>query len=391
MTATDSPPAPPERDAFIGRIVGNYVVRERIGTGASAAVYRAEHRHIARTAAMKILHPHLSHAPEIRSRFVGEARAVSAIHHEHVVEILDFGESDDGTLYLAMEWLVGRSLAAELAAHGPLPLGRALHIVGGIGQALAAAHAQGIVHRDLKPENVFLVARENDRDFVKVLDFGIAKLLHPEAGVARTQAGMIWGTPSYMSPEQCRGASEEIDQRSDLYSLGVIVHELLSGALPFTAENIGEVLIAHVTQPPPSLRTLNPTLPAGIAGAVLQALEKDRAHRFARVEDFVAALHVPAAPTPPARQPRSSRAWLLLGAAALLVLLLAIVLLTMPRQQKRPVPALPVVVTPVAPVLAAPPSGATIVPATPSAPRPTSKHAPAKRGRSSELITEYPQ
>ncbi len=372
-------------DPNIGRFVGNYVVEDKLGAGASATVYRARHRHIARTVAVKILHAHLHHAPEVVARFEAEAQAVSAVRHPHIVELLDFGTTDDGTLYLAMEWLAGRSLADELTQSGPLSIARMRHIVRGIGSALALAHARGIVHRDLKPENIFLVEHDGDPDFVKVLDFGIAKLLHPEAGRALTHAGEIWGTPEYMSPEQCRGATDEIDTRSDIYSLGVIIHELLSGQLPFGATNAGELLIAHAMLPPPSLRSIrsiNPAMPTAIADAVLRALHKDRARRFASVEELVAALHQD---SPPRSRRRWPRYWPLADLACGAAIVVAAWRSPPPHPVPRP-PAAPVARTVApAPIVNAPAVSSITTPAV----TPLKRSSP--RARASELITQYPQ
>jgi serine/threonine-protein kinase len=285
----------------VGTTIGNYVVRRKIGQGGMGAVYLAEHPRIGRQVAIKVLLPEVSRKPDVVQRFFTEARASSEIRNEHIIDILDFGELPDGTSYIIMEWLDGRSLR-DLIAAGPLELGRALHIARGIGRALAAAHARGIVHRDLKPDNIFLIRRGGDPDFVKVLDFGIAKLMQPGAGDEHhlTKTGALIGTPSYMSPEQCRG--QPVDHRTDIYALGVILYQMLSGRLPFVAHALGELLLAHMTQQPPPLHGLPPR----VDEAILRALEKDPAKRFQHVEAMVAQLGessppnpvVPAAPSP---------------------------------------------------------------------------------------------
>src|SRR5262245_57292356 len=204
---------------MIGRTIGNYVVKTKIGEGGMGAVYAAEHPRIGRRVAIKVLHPELGKSPEIVARFFTEAKAANEIRNEHIIEILDFGELPDGISYFVMEWLDGQSLAEALNRQRKFPLPRALHVARGVGRALAAAHESCIVHRDLKPDNIFLVKRGEDPDFVKVLDFGIAKLMQGDPQQAyKTQTGAIMGTPYYMSPEQCRGATREMDQRADIYS-----------------------------------------------------------------------------------------------------------------------------------------------------------------------------
>jgi serine/threonine-protein kinase len=281
----------------IGTTIGNYVVRDKIGEGGMGVVYVAEHPRIGRKVAIKVLLPEYSQNPDVVARFFTEARASSAIKNEHIIDIIDFGELADGSSYIIMEWLEGRPLTAVLGSEGKLSVERALHVARGIGRALAAAHGRGIVHRDLKPDNVFLVQRGDDPEFVKVLDFGIAKLLGPDtkdggAGAAKlaskTRTGAIIGTPMYMSPEQCRGVA--VDERSDIYSLGVIGYQMLTGKVPFEAEGLGELLLKHMTEPPQPLRELVPTLPENVERAVLRALAKEPDKRQARVEDFVAEL-----------------------------------------------------------------------------------------------------
>jgi serine/threonine-protein kinase len=275
----------------IGTTIGNYVVKKKIGQGGMGAVYLAEHPRIHRQVAIKVLLPEVSKNAEVVQRFFTEARSSSEIHNEHIIDILDFGELPDGTSYIIMEWLDGQSLRETLRRQGKLPIPRALHITRGIAQALGAAHQAGIVHRDLKPDNIFLVRKGEDPDFVKVLDFGIAKLMGHHDGNAneiKTQTGALIGTPSYMSPEQCRG--QPVDQRTDIYALGVLMYQMFTGRLPFLAEGLGELLLAHMTQQPMAPHELAPELPAGIEACILRALEKDQAVRFQHVEEVLAAV-----------------------------------------------------------------------------------------------------
>ncbi len=305
---------------MLGRTVGNYVVERKIGEGGMGAVYLARHPRIGKEVAVKVLLPAMSRDPELVQRFFHEAKAAAEIKDAHIVDVIDFGELDDGASYIVMEWLQGQSLSALLAAETRLPLLRARKIARGIGRALSAAHARGIVHRDLKPDNIFLVRHDDDHDFVKVLDFGIAKLM--DATDVKTRAGAILGTPYYMSPEQCQGKS--VDPRADVYSLGVILYQMVTGRLPFEGQSLGELLMAHMSRPPPPPRTFEPSLPPGAEEALLQALAKDREQRFSRVEALVTAFcgdTVAEAPTPaivtasppPANLGRTSELFLRVG------------------------------------------------------------------------------
>jgi eukaryotic-like serine/threonine-protein kinase len=277
----------------VDRTVGNYVVEREIGRGGMGVVYLARHLSLGRRAAIKVLRPEAGGDPLQVQRFFNEARATSEIRHAHIVEVLDFGTlPDGGPSYLIMEWLEGRSLTEALRAAPRFALPRALRVASAIGRALGAAHARGIVHRDLKPDNVFLVERDGEPDFVKVLDFGIAKLLGERAASQlATRTGELVGTPSYMSPEQCRGLP--VDPRTDVYALGVILYEMLTGRLPFQAAGLGDLLLAHMIDPPPPL---DAGVPARVAQAVMRALEKDAARRFARMDELLRELGDGSAP-----------------------------------------------------------------------------------------------
>jgi serine/threonine-protein kinase len=276
---------------MIGTAIGNYVVRSKLGEGGMGAVYLAQHARLGKRVAVKVLLPEMARSKDVVARFFNEAKAATDIKNEHIVDVLDFGELPDGTSYIVMEWLEGQSLADVLRA-GPMPLARVIHVAEGMSKALGAAHARGIVHRDLKPDNVFLVTKDGDADFVKVLDFGIAKLT-TNAGDVRTQAGAVMGTPLYMSPEQINGAG--VDQRTDIYAMGIIVYQMLVGALPFETTTLTELLVAHATKTPPSVRERNASIPAEVEGAVARALEKDPARRFDSADAFVRALSSPSA------------------------------------------------------------------------------------------------
>ena len=273
---------------LVGLQLGNYLVRELAGEGAMALVYLAEHRALDRKVAVKVLKSELASDPQMVDRFMKEAQMASAIRSPHVADVFDVGALQDGRPFFSMEWLPGRSLADILRSERRFSVWRAIHIARGISDGLEAAHARGIVHRDLKPENVFLVYENDDADFAKVLDFGIARSSFPSVVERKTEAGSLWGTPFYMSPEQLRG--EAVDARADLYSLGVIVFEMLTGRLPFVAEQLGELLVAHLTQSPPSMSSLDSAISPALDAVVRKALAKDPTDRFTKLSQFVAAL-----------------------------------------------------------------------------------------------------
>jgi serine/threonine protein kinase len=271
-----------------GEKVGNYVILAKLGEGGIGEVYLGEHRHIARKAAIKVLRHSQSENPEMVSRFFTEARAASLIQHPGIVEILDCDLHHDGSAFIVMELLEGEGLEVYIARRGSLAgdLPMAVFILGQIADALDAAHAKAIVHRDLKPANIFLAhpAHDPTQMNVKVLDFGIAKLIANE-GTARTQTGSLLGTPLYMSPEQCRGAGH-VDHRSDIYSLGCIAFELLTGRPPFLREGAGELIAAHLSEEPPPLTTLEPSIPAELDGLVMRMLDKSPDERPASMREI---------------------------------------------------------------------------------------------------------
>jgi tRNA A-37 threonylcarbamoyl transferase component Bud32 len=272
-----------------GGTLGSYRLERELGRGGMGAVYVGVHTLLGRRAAVKVLLPELSRHQAIVQRFFNEARAATAIKHPGIVEIYDFGFAADGSAYIVMELLAGESLADRLR-RGPLPLATAIQIARQTATALGAAHRSGIVHRDLKPDNVFLVpdAETALGERVKLLDFGIAKLVDP-GEVGRTHAGSVMGTPMYMAPEQCRGASD-LDHRADLYALGCVLHEMVAGAPPFVGDAAGVVLGAHLHLPPPPLRSLVPHATAELEAAVLRLLAKDPAARPASADAVAAEL-----------------------------------------------------------------------------------------------------
>jgi len=258
-------------------------------------VYLAEHPVIGKRVALKVIHPELARNPEVVSRFIMEAKSVNQIGHEHIVDIGDFGTTANEEFYFIMEYLQGESLADRLKREVRLSQARALHVAAQIADALGASHEHGIIHRDLKPENIFLITRRGDPDFVKVLDFGLAKLTQVEERVThKTRAGSVMGTPYYMSPEQGEGKIE-IDSRADIYSLGILLFEMLTGKVPFGGEGYGEIIVKHITHQPPSARRINPAISAAVEMILFRALAKERETRFQTMQEFRKALLAPEA------------------------------------------------------------------------------------------------
>ncbi len=269
-----------DASAMIGEALGNYRLVRVIGSGGMGTVYLAEHTRISRQAAIKILHPESSHAQESVDRFFAEARAASIIKHPGIIEILDCDFDERGFAFIVMEYLEGEALSAFLKRVGPLAGDPAsLASIGTrIANAMAAAHERSILHRDLKPENVFLAERPGGGPpAVKVLDFGIAKLIDHDLSPSRTRAGTLLGTPVYMSPEQCRGGP--LTAASDIYSLGCILFEMASGRPPFVKESIVEVLSAHLIEAPPLLSSLAPDAPEALVALVGEMLSKSAEER----------------------------------------------------------------------------------------------------------------
>jgi serine/threonine protein kinase len=284
----------------IGQRINNYEIVELIGEGGMGSVYMARHPFIDRKVAIKVLRASLANDPSVVHRFFNEAKAASAIHHPNIIEILDVGLlPDNRTPYLMMELLEGENVSKRIK-RGLLTPQEAVDIALQTASAVAAAHAQGIVHRDLKPENLFL-ARDSrtGKTLLKVLDFGIAKLRGPLSGDGvKTQTGALMGTPPYMSPEQCRGISGEVDHRTDVYALGIILYEMLCGAPPFVGEGFGDVLVQHLTTAPEPPRRRNPTIPGSLERVILRALAKTTAHRYATMSDLQSALEGKPVPEP---------------------------------------------------------------------------------------------
>src|SRR5688572_24854569 len=256
----------------IGSVVGEYKIEQLVGEGGMGQVYGAIHPVIGKRAAIKVLRGELCADPEAIDRFVLEARAVNQIGHPNIVDVFAFGSLPDGRQYMVMEWLRGESLDQRLRRGVP-PLDETYEILASICAALDAAHAEHIVHRDLKPHNVFLSQARGMRPSVKLLDFGLVKLVGGDGeGSQRTRSGSMLGTPAYMSPEQARGRG--VDHRTDLYALGVMMFELVTGTLPFVEPSAMEMVMAHLQTPPPSPSSYRAGIPAPLEALILGLLAK---------------------------------------------------------------------------------------------------------------------
>ncbi len=274
-------------DRLIGALIdGRYRVEALLGEGGMGLVYRATHIRLQKTLAIKVLRRENVRDPEVIARFRREAESASNIGNEHIVDISDFGSLPDGSAYFVMECLEGRDLVDELDRSERLSEERAVHIARQICVALGAAHEVGIVHRDLKPENVFLVERGDDRDFVKVLDFGIAKVANRPHRITRD--GEVLGTPHYMAPEQCSGG--EIDRRADVYALGALLYEMVTGHVPHDADTVMGILTKQMYADATPPRTRTPALSPALEQLILRALAKKPEERYPSMHEMERAL-----------------------------------------------------------------------------------------------------
>ena len=282
-------------DALVGKIIAErYLLTEKIGQGASGTIYRAEHTTLHRKLAVKILHHQLSRDEAAVERFRREATTVGQIDNDHILQVSDFGRTEDQRLFFAMELLEGEALDVTLTREQRMSPDRVAKILLQICDALGEAHGLGYVHRDLRPRNVFLAVRRGERDFVKLLDFGLAKLIRPDAEMRQTALGMAFGDPRYMSPEQARG--DVIDPRSDVYSLGVVAFEMLTGAAPYAGNGPFEVLQKVLDGAIPRVRDTRPDCPAWLDAIVYKAMQKRAEQRYATLPQLVQDLRTEAAP-----------------------------------------------------------------------------------------------
>ena len=275
-------------DPLIGQVVGDrYRICRTIGKGGMGVVYEAQHLLIGRKVALKTMAAHAAISPLSIERFRREAQAAASVGNSHIVDVLDMGQLDAGSFYIVLEHLDGTDLGFTIASSGHFTVQRGLHVIRQLCDALSAVHAAGIVHRDLKPDNLFLIQRDDDRDFVKVLDFGVCKFLDaPGAGL--TASGDMVGTPLFMAPEQIEGRSS--DHRTDIHALGAILFFVLTGRPPYEASSLPKLFVSICSQVPPSLRTYRPEISPALDAVVSRALDKDPARRFQSCEALKAAL-----------------------------------------------------------------------------------------------------
>ena len=366
-----------EPDALIGTVLLDRVRIERpIARGGMGKVYYGEQVRMKRPCAIKILDPRLGGGGDIAEftrRFLLEASIAAKLTHPNVVTIFDYGETADGSCFIAMEYLEGKSLSDELKAVGRLPAERAIHIVRQVARALREAHPLGVVHRDMKPGNVYLVQRDDDDDVVKVLDFGLVKDNASGDGQDHTQFGQIMGSPRYMAPEQVQG--KNVDARTDVYSVGAMLYAMLAGRPPFDKASDLAILMAQVSENPPPIASVAPgvVLPPGLEAVVMRCLAKNPDDRFASMEELINGLKLrpeglatssdsgalaspkllpPVLSTEPIKSPKSRVPWVLAGAAAVVAVVAAVVLTRggEPSAATAPPPAIAS-----APVTAAPP------------------------------------
>jgi serine/threonine-protein kinase len=326
----------PAIDPLVGTtIAGRYRVERLLGSGGMGAVYRAEHVHMRKAVALKVLHREFLGVNEVVARFEREAIAAGRIEHPNVAPATDFGKLEDGSFYLVLEYIDGKSLRA-LIGEGPLPWERAVAIARQVASALVAAHAAGIVHRDLKPDNVMLVPQADGSERVKVLDFGIARVTltdAPRDATHLTKVGAVMGTMAYMSPEQALG--EDVDERTDLYALGVIVHEMITGKVPFDAPTAAQILAKQITEVPPALPPGVPAKLGILVGELLRKIRVERPPSARAVLQRLDGLDSASKPAPAAARSRPDRrrASYAIGVGAALLGILGVVALSNGEEQ----------------------------------------------------------
>ncbi len=279
-------------DPLLGRVIdGRYRIEQQIGEGGMGVVYQATHTVLQKRLALKVLRGDSGRDADVVQRFMQEAQAATSIGHPNIIDISDFGRLPDGSVYFVMEFLDGTSLSDMIKRGGSVPTTEALHLVRQMASALEAAHARGIVHRDLKPDNIFIIRQGQDPRFVKVLDFGVAKV--GGAASKLTKTGMVFGTPHYMSPEQAAGHT--VDQRTDIYALGVIMYEMFTGKVPFDADTFMGILSKHMFEPPARPSDVKGAALGPLETVILRSLEKNPDHRYQSMAEMLADLDTVAA------------------------------------------------------------------------------------------------
>lgn len=266
-------------------IAGKYRLNKLLGQGGMGAVWGATNELISRRVAIKVLLPEIANHPEVLQRFFNEARICGSIRHPGIVDVLDLGKAENGSPFIVMEMLEGEPLSAQIERRKRLLPSEVLPVVRDVARTLALTHQRGVIHRDLKPENIFLHRLATGQTIAKVLDFGISKVAAPEGAMRLTRTGTIFGSPAYMSPEQASGEGE-MDFRTDIYSLGVVLYEALSGQLPFMDQNYNTVIVNIVVKTPPDITTLVSGIPSELASVVQKAMAKDRKQRFQTMEEL---------------------------------------------------------------------------------------------------------
>jgi eukaryotic-like serine/threonine-protein kinase len=273
-----------EGDPMVGKTIdGRYRIESVLGEGGMGLVYRAKHIVLGKLLAIKVLRPDVSRDEEIITRFRQEAQSASSIGNQHIIDISDFGTLPDASTYFVMEYLDGTDLTKVIENQQPIAPARVIHIAKQLCTALGAAHDIGIVHRDLKPDNIYLIKRGGGSDFVKVLDFGIAKVGGSSSKL--TRAGQVFGTPHYMSPEQCSGSG--VDHRTDIYAIGVILYEMITGSVPFDADNLMGILTKHLYEEPEPPSTVRTDLPAELEQVVMRCMSKSTQQRYQTMQELL--------------------------------------------------------------------------------------------------------
>ncbi len=290
-----------DADPLMGKVVAHkFRIEKLLGVGGMGKVYKARQLSLDKAVVVKVLHDQFREDPQLVQRFQREAKAASRLNHPNSIQIIDFGQDESGVVFMAMEFLQGQDLFSVLKKQGAMPAERIARIMVQVCSALTEAHEQNVIHRDLKPENIMVEDRRGQRDFVKVLDFGIAKIQDTGEGAqALTQAGMVCGTPEYMSPEQARGL--QLDARSDIYALGVVMYQLAVGELPFVADTPIGIVTKHILEKPVPPRQRRPDVDGQLEAIILKAMEKDASRRYGTVAEMAEELEALGRTLSPAR------------------------------------------------------------------------------------------